>query len=274
MSLGVFWTVLFAAMLHASWNAVVKQGSDKLLTTVLLTSFGALLSLPWLPLLPLPAGASWPWLGLSVVLQVAYYLLIARTYQTGEMSLSYPLMRGVAPLLVAMAGNVLFAQSLPAASWAAIGLICGGILLLAIGKQPRGMLLPLGIACLIATYTLVDAHGVRLSGTALGYSLWLFVLSALPLLLWALLARRPQLQALARQQWRQGLFAGFGFTASYAIALWAMTQAPVAMVSALRETSILFALLISTIWLKEQVSIQRLLSAGLIIGGVVMLRLG
>jgi uncharacterized membrane protein len=125
----------------------------------------------------------------------------------------------------------------------------------------------------IATYTLVDAQGARLSGNALAYTLWLFLLSGLPLPIWALFARRQQLCGYLRGNWHRGLVGGIGTTASYAIALWAMTVAPVAVIAALRETSILFALLISAVLLKEHVSRKRVLAAVLIIAGAVMLRL-
>ena len=272
MSLGIFCAVLFAALLHASWNAIVKLGGDKLLTTILVTGWAAVLSAIALPWLPTPATDSWPWLAASALLQTGYYLLVARAYQHADMSLSYPLMRGCAPLLVAVAGTCLFDEHLSASAWAGIALISGGILCMA-GSSISNLRLPLCIALVIATYTLVDAQGARLSGNALSYTLWLFLLSGLPLPIWASFARRQQLQGYLRGNWQRGLVGGFGTTASYAIALWAMTRAPVAVIAALRETSILFALLISALLLKEHISRRRLLAALLIIAGVVLLRL-
>ena len=273
MSLGIFCAVLFAALLHASWNAIVKLGGDKLLTTILVTGWAAVLSALLLPWLPAPASASWPWLAISAVLQTGYYLLVARAYQHGDMSLSYPLMRGCAPLLVAIAGIFFFDEMLPASAWGGIALVCGGILCMAGSSSGRHLRLPLLIAVVIAAYTLVDARGARLSGNALSYTLWLFLLSGLPLPAWALFARRPQLQAYLRGNWQRGLVGGIGTTAAYAVALWAMTIAPVAIIAALRETSILFALLISAVLLKERISRRRLFAALLIVMGVVLLRL-
>ncbi len=273
MSLGIFCAVLFAALLHASWNAIVKLGGDKLLTTILVTGWAAVLSAIALPWLPTPATDSWPWLAASALLQTGYYLLVARAYQHADMSLSYPLMRGCAPLLVAVAGTCLFDEHLSASAWAGIALISGGILCMAGSSKPGKLRLPLAIAVVIATYTLVDAQGARLSGNPLSYTLWLFLLSGLPLPLWALFARRQQLRHYLHDNWQRGLVGGVGTTASYAIALWAMTLAPVAVIAALRETSILFALLISALLLKEQVSRRRLLAAGLIVAGVMLLRL-
>ncbi len=273
MSLSIFCAVLFAALLHASWNAIVKLGSDKLLTTLLVTGWAAALAALVLPWLPPPAPASWPWLAASSLLQFGYYVLVARAYHSADMSLSYPLMRGTAPLLVAITGSLVFDEQLPASGWIGIVLISVGVVSMAGAGSRRTLGLPLFIALVIATYTVVDAHGARLSGNALSYTLWLFLLSGLPLPLWALLTRRAQLLAYFRHNWARGLVGGIGTTTSYGIALWAMTLAPVAIIAALRETSILFALLISAMVLKERISGRRLSAAALIVIGAVVLRL-
>lgn len=273
MSLGLFCAVLLAALLHASWNAIVKLGDDTLLTTLLVTGWAAVLAALLLPWLPAPAARSWPWLAASAVLQAGYYVLVARAYRVADMSLSYPLMRGCAPLLVALAGSLAFDEHLPAAGWAGIALVCGGIVLMAGSGNRRNLQLPLFIAVVIATYTLVDARGARLSGNALSYTLWLFLLSGLPLPLWVLARRRAELGDYLRRNWARGLVGGIGTTTSYGIALWAMTLAPVAIIAALRETSILFALALSALLLKERISRRRLLAAAVILIGVALLRL-
>lgn len=272
MSATIFLLVLAAALLHASWNAVVKRGTDKLLGTVLVTGSAALLSAIALPWLPPPAPASWPWLAVSVLLQATYYVLVARSYHTVDMSVAYPLMRGCAPPLVALAATLL-GEALPAVAWLGVGLVSAGILGMALGAHARQLGWPLLTATVIATYTLVDAHGARLSGSPIGYTLWLFLLSGLPLASWALLRRRQAILAYARGHGWLGLCGGIGTTTSYAIALWAMTRAPIAMVSALRETSILFALLISAVLLRERIPRARWLAAGLIVAGVATLRM-
>ncbi|GAB3059473.1 EamA family transporter [Stenotrophomonas tumulicola] len=271
MPLMIFLLVLVAAALHASWNAIVKRGPDKFLGTVLVTGSATLLSAAAIPFLAPPAADSWPWLALSVVLQASYYALVARCYQHADMSLAYPLMRGCAPILVTMAGAVM-GERLPAPALIGILLVSTGILCMAVGTRSGRIGMPLLTAAMIATYTVVDAHGARLSGNAVGYALWLFLLSGLPLTLWAAVRRRGELLVYARRHWVLGIAGGFGTTASYAIALWAMTRAPVAMVAALRETSILFALLISVLVLGERVPRVRWLAAGLIVGGAIVLR--
>jgi len=218
MPLSIFLLVLAAAALHASWNAIVKRGPDKFLGTVLVTGSAALLSAAALPFLPFPAAHSWPWLAASVLLQVTYYGLVARCYQQVDMSLAYPLMRGSAPILVALAGTLL-GEQLPPAAWLGVVLVSSGILCMALGTRGGQLRLPLLTAAMIATYTLVDAQGARQSGSALSYTLWLFLLSGIPLPLWALYTRGGAVLDYARQHWPLGLAGGVGTTASYAMAL-------------------------------------------------------
>lgn len=272
MSLSLFCIVLFAALLHAGWNAIVKRGSDTLLTTVLVTGAAAAFSALALPFLPAPDPRSWPWLAASTVLQVIYYVLVARTYQFTDMSASYPLMRGCAPILVAVVGSLVLGETLGAMAWFGIALISLGILCMARGAAGRYLWLPLLNAGVIASYTLVDAWGARQSGAALSYTLWLFLLAGLPLPLWALCTRARRLWLYARGNAGYALVGGLGTLTSYGLALWAMTVAPVAMISALRETSILFGILISAFILHERISRQRWIAAGLIVLGAVVLR--
>lgn len=273
MSLSLFCIVLFAALLHASWNAIVKRGTDTLLTTILVTGSAAVIAAIGLPFLPAPATQSWPWLAASTLLQVGYYVLVARTYQLTDMSASYPLMRGCAPILVALVSTLFLGERLAWIAWAGIALICLGILCMTRGLPRQHAWLPLLNAGVIATYTLVDAWGARHSGAAVSYTLWLFLLSGLPLPLWALCTRADALRDYARRNWGYGIVGGFGTLISYGLALWAMTVAPVAMISALRETSILFGILISAWILHERVTRQRWIAAGLIVLGAVVLRI-
>ncbi|MDX3934268.1 DMT family transporter [Stenotrophomonas sp.] len=273
MSLSLFCIVLFAALLHASWNAIVKRGTDTLLTTILVTGSAAVIAAIGLPFLPAPAAQSWPWLAASTLLQVGYYVLVARTYQLTDMSASYPLMRGCAPILVALVSTLFLGERLAWIAWAGIALICLGILCMTRGLPRQHAWLPLLNAGVIATYTLVDAWGARHSGAAVSYTLWLFLLSGLPLPLWALCTRAGALRDYARRNWGYGIVGGFGTLISYGLALWAMTVAPVAMISALRETSILFGILISAWILHERVTRQRWIAAGLIVLGAVVLRM-
>lgn len=277
MSLTVFLWILLAAACHATWNAIVKGGTDTLLTTVLIAASAMLMGTAVLPFLPAPAQASWPFIALSTALQIAYYLLLARTYRIADMSQTYPVMRGTAPLIVACIGFVFLHDFIKPAGWLGIAVICLGVLSMSLapaaGRRASGIRPALCNALVIASYTLVDGAGVRLSGAPVAYTLWIFLLTAIPLLGWALLSRPAQFCHYARQNWMLGVAGGAGTLLSYGVALWAMTQAPVAMVAALRETSILFGVLISAWVLKEQVGRRRLLAAAVIAAGAGILRL-
>ena len=277
MSPTVFAAVLIGAALHATWNSVIKGGADKLLTTVLVATASGLVGILVLPFLPLPAPAAWPFLATSAVVQVLYFALVAGAYRATDMSQAYPLMRGLAPALVAGFGVLFLHERLAPAAWAGVALISLGVFGMALAFRGRGSrkgtLLALGNAAVIATYTLVDGAGVRVSGAPVAYAMWLFLLNAVPLLGWALLARRRALLTAARRDWALGIVGGVGNLGSYGLALWAMTLAPVAMVAALRETSILFGMAIAGLVLGERIGPARIACALVIVAGAVSLRL-
>lgn len=279
--------VLFAALLHACWNALVKAGPDKYLTTLLVACGAGLVSLPLLPFAAMPARASWPWLLASACCQVIYYRLLAAAYRHGDMSQAYPLMRGAAPLLVALASVPLLGERLHWRQDLAIGLICGGVLTLTIlrgasagadsaanrAARRRATSYALLNAAIIASYTMIDGVGVRRSDAPAGYTMWLFVLTAAMLMLCST-NRWRELPAYARSHLPVVLLGGIGTVASYGLALWAMTLAPVAAVAALRETSILFAAAIAALFLRERLAPGRILAVGLIACGAIVMRLG
>jgi drug/metabolite transporter (DMT)-like permease len=277
MALGVFAIVLFAAALHASWNAIVKGGGDKLLTTILVTTSAALIGAIALPALRQPEAASWPFILASSVFQIAYFVLLARTYQVADMSQTYPVMRGTAPLLVAVVSVLALGAHLTATMWVGVGVICLGILGMAAGNRRgnrTGVALALVNAMVIAGYTLIDGMGVRRSGAPAAYTLWIFLISGVPLSAWALRMRDgATLAQYVRRNWHLGLIGGAGSLASYGLALWAMTIAPIAVVAALRETSIVFGAIISGLVLKEHVGWARLAAACTIAAGAAVLRL-
>lgn len=276
MTLSVFSILLFAALLHASWNAIVKAGTDKLYAAISVSGSATLIALILLPFSPQPSVASWPFLVVSCALQVVYTVLVAKTYHVSDMSQTYPLMRGTAPLLVALISVLVLGDTLSWLAWSGIGVICLSILAMALNGRMqlrKGVWLALLNACFIAGYTLVDGTGVRLSDTALGYTLWTFFMNGFCLLCWAMIARRREASSYLRLHWKKGLFGGVATMGSYGLALWAMTQAPLAVVAALRETSILFGALIAFVLLKERVAGVRIAAALGIAGGAILLRL-
>jgi len=277
VSLAAFGIVIFAALLHAGWNAIVKGAGDTRLTTVLVLACSAIIAVVTLPFLPQPAPASWPYLATTMVLQIGYFSLVAAAYRAADMSTVYPLMRGLAPLLVASVGTVVLGEQPGPFGWLGIALICGGVLSMALrgrhNDARRGIILALINAVVIATYTLVDGTGARLSGAPISYVLWLNILAGVPFLAWGLLRHRAPLLQHIRRNWMLGFVGGIANIASYGLALWAMTQAPIAIVAALRETSILWGTLIAVLILRERIDAPRLIATGIIAAGAVAIRL-
>jgi drug/metabolite transporter (DMT)-like permease len=272
----VFSAVLLAAFLHAAWNALVKSAGDKFLTTIMVATSAALLAVVALPFLPQPDSESWPYIAASALIHVAYFTLIALAYHHADLSQTYPLMRGTAPFLVALAGALALHEPLSSTAWIGVCLISLGVLSMVGFKQEgdgRGIVIALGNAVVIAGYTLVDGHGVRLSGSPVAYTLWVFMLTGIPLVVWALAVIGKSTFAHSGLDWRLGLVGGLGTLTAYSLVLWAMTTAPVAVVAALRETSILFATVISGCVLRERVAGPRLAAACIIAFGAVALRL-
>lgn len=261
------------------WSAIIKSGDDKYLSTLLVSAGAGLIGALVLPFIGMPARPSWPYIGVSACAEVAYYVFIARAYTHGDMSRVYPLMRGVAPLLVALASGSLLGEALPPLRWIAVAAICGGVLALMFADQQRtsatgshAVISALISAALIAGCTLIDAVGVRRSGAPAAYTLSIFTLTAMPLVAWTAARRLSQMRAYLRGKIHLALIGGGGVLASYGLALWAITFAPVAMVAALRESSIVFATLISAVVLKEKVSARRLGAIAAIIAGIVLMR--
>ena len=274
----VLLAVLLGALLHASWNALVKSSQDKTLDTALIHLLCSVLALPFCLYLGPPPMQAWPFILASLVIHVGYYFALAGAYKHGELGLTYPLMRGTAPMLVALASMAVLGEALTPWGWLGVVLICGGVLLLGSGaalvQNRKAVLFALSNAVLIAIYTVVDAQGARLSGNVAQYVALLFALDGWPFALMVVLHRKGQVWPYVRQRWPVAVGGAVASLGSYAIALWAMTLAPVAMVAALRETSVLFAAILGAWLLKEPWTRLRLLGTGAIVGGVMSLRLG
>ena len=280
MSVEVLGIVLLAAGLHAGWNALIRASSRSIEDAWLLVVGAAIWMMFMLPFLPLPERACWPFLGVSATLHIGYFTLLGLSYRFGQLSFSYPLMRGTAPVITALIAVPLLSELPPVGGWLGIALICSGVLLLSgdalhNGSFPgKAAAAALANSVVIACYTLVDGQGVRLSGNALAYTGWLFLLTALALLAGSLLIGRRQAWRCPAARWLRGLFGGGCSLISYALVLWAMTKAPVALVAALRESSVVIAVLIAACFLKEPISPLRLLSIGAVTAGAVALKLG
>lgn len=279
MSLGVTLAVLGAGLLHAGWNALLKSspGGDALLDTVSVVAGGSACAVVLIPFVPLPESAAWAYLATSIVIHLGYNLTLAQAYRTGDLSFAYPLMRGTAPLIVAVLGIVVL-RELPSASMAlGILLISLGIVSIAFVQRrkhpPNAAHWALTNAALIAAYTLVDASGARASGNAASYVSWLLFLEAFPFAGCVLARRGRAALSYVRDNAPRGLIGGACSLAAYGIVLWAMTRAPVAAVAALRETSVLFAALMGSLWLKEGFGLQRVVGAVSVVLGIAALKL-
>ena len=278
LSWAVVAAVMLGALLHASWNALVKSSSDKDLDMAVIHLIGSFLGIPLVAIAGWPVAAAWPYIAASVLIHIGYYLALTGAYRHGELGLTYPLMRGVAPLLVALSATFTLGETLSPLAWAGVLGISCGVLVLGLNahalKAPKAVGFALANAVIIAIYTVIDGLGVRASGNALQYVATLFLLDGWPFALLMFATRGRAVGIYARHRWPVATLGACASLGSYGIALWAMTRAPVATVAALRETSVLFAVLLGAWFLKEAFTPRRVLGACVIVAGVMALRLG
>ena len=274
MTLSIAALVLFAALLHASWNAVLKGGRDGLWGMTVMGIATSLACAAIVPFLPAPARASWPHIAGSALLHVGYNAFLVRAYRSGDFGSAYPIARGSSPLLVTL-GAALVAQEVPTLTGMA-GIILVSIGIISLGFRGRrlpetGILYALGTGCFIAAYSVTDGIGGRLSGNAVSYTLWMCLLwgaTALPIYM---LRRRDT--AIWRGAKATGMAALGGVVSllAYGIVIFAMTLAPMGSVSALRETSVLFAVLLGRIIFGEKLTARRIVSVLVIAAGALCL---
>lgn len=281
MDLAVFLAVLAAAAFHAGWNALVKFKVEPLLAICLISVACGAATFPFLVFVGVPAPASWPFIAASLAIHLVYYTALAEAYRAGDLGQVYPIARGSAPLLTAVGALLLFGENLSPRAWVGVAALGSGILLLALrgGRalakfNGRSVAFALLTALSIAAYTLLDGRGARLSGAVGGYVVWLFVLDGVMMLAFGAwwYGMAPML-SVSRSSWPLVLGGACLATVSYAIAIWAMTVAPIALVAAVRETSVLFAGLLAIVMLKEPVVPLRIVAAGIVVAGLVLIRL-
>ncbi len=270
--------VLLSALMHAGWNYLVKRGADAQLDTVGFAVGCSLIALFLLPLVPLPDTACIPWLTASLVVHTAYFLSLAEAYRHADLSLTYPLMRGLAPILLAGL-SPLAGELITQVQMAGILLIGLGIGLPAWAGKPwvesnrKGLYIGIFNAFIIAIYTLVDGMGVRHSANAASYTLWLFLFNSWGIL--AVMTYRRGFSSISqhlRHGWAITLTGSAMSMASYGIVLWAMTQASIPAVASLREISVVFAALLGIFLLKEQMGRWRVLGSVLVGFGAATVR--
>lgn len=278
MSLTVFLAVLAAALLHAGWNALVRVGASRAGTMMVLSGVQGVIGLVVVTAQPVPAAPVWPWIAASGVIHTAYKLFLTLAYEHGDLGRVYPLARGTAPMITLVAGALWLGEAVRPTEAVGILLLGSGILLLARGVWTSGesrRMLPfaVGAACATAGYTLVDGHGARLAVSSTQFVGWLFVIDGLIFAAAMFALRGRAAVPPAGRVWLAGGIGAAASYGSYAVAVWAMTQAPIALVAAIRETSILFAVLIGWLVLRERMSPAKALSVLMIAAGVALTRL-
>jgi drug/metabolite transporter (DMT)-like permease len=280
MPFSVFLAVLLAAALHAGWNALIKVRLDPFLAMTLICCACGIIALPVLAVTGAPRAAAWPWIFASIAVHLGYYLSLAQAYRLADMMQVYPIARGAAPLMTAALSFLTVADPISRGALIGVGVLAFGVLLVALAghrrpARPSGAAIfcALLTAATISAYTIIDGVGARVAGDPSAYAAGLFALDAYPMLLICF--------------WRQGVagmkaMLGFlvpGFVGgamsfvAYWIAIWAMTRAPIALVAAVRETSVLFGGLIAVFILKEPATPIRIAAATLILAGLAFMRL-
>lgn len=275
----VFMAVICAALLHAGWNAVVKGGNDKLVSMTAVVMGHGPFGLAAVLFSPLPDVACLPYVVAGVGLHVGYQVLLLSSYRVGDLTQVYPIARGVAPLVVVAVSVLLLGVPLGLMEQLAVVVIAAGIMSLSLVRHGDGMrngratALALATGCFIAGYSLIDGTGARVAGTALGYYGWLTMGNVVvfgALVSW----RRPGvLRTVVTRSGRLMVLGGGASYIAYSLVIWAFTQAPIALVTALRETSIVFALLIGVFFLKEPLNLTKVISTLVTLAGAALMRL-
>ncbi len=278
MGTTVFLAVICAALLHASWNALVKGGADKRMNMGAVVLGHVPLALVALPVVPMPAVASLPYLLAGIILHFGYQIFLLRSYEKGDLTQVYPIARGSAPLMVALFSVVVLGVHLSGIEVVAIVVIGVGILSLALVRQADGLRngkaarLALVTGLFIASYSLNDGLGARLAGTSLGFYSWLAIGNGMLMALYLLKTSPDILGSIYHKGRMVFVLGGSASFIAYALVTWAFTQAPIALVTALRETSIVFALLIGVFFLKERIDLVKVFSTATTLLGAILLR--
>ena len=275
--LGALALVLLAAVLHASWNALVKAGGDRLAMMVMVQGVGGLAAAVGLFFIPWARAEAWPYILGSVTVHTFYYVFLVKAYQQGDLSQVYPIARGSSPLMVAVVSALVVGETLGPIGSVAVVIICLAIFSLAFGKgsnpigQRRSVAYAFGTGVTIAIYTVIDGLGARVSGDALSYVACLGLCEAGPIFAIALWRRKRALFPALVESAKMGIPGGIIAWIGYGSVIWAMTVAPMTYVSALRETSVLIAAWMGTRLLGEPFGRRRIAAAAVVVLGVVVL---
>jgi drug/metabolite transporter (DMT)-like permease len=266
--------VLFAALLHASWNALLRGGNDRLWSMTIMCVAVAVASLGATFFLEPPAPASWKYAVLSAVLHVGYNLFLVRTYQVGDLGQTYPVSRGSSPVLIAIAAAIFAGERVEASALLGIALVSGGIISLAFKKRRLavpGLQYALGTGCFIAAYSVTDGIGARVSGAPMAYTVWMCALWGVLMPAVYIGLRGANSLFTPRPGFVASCVGGLVSLLAYGIVIYAMSGAPMGAVSALRETSVLFAALIGYFFLGESLTARKMLACAVIALGTIII---
>ncbi|MDD9858674.1 MAG: DMT family transporter [Gammaproteobacteria bacterium] len=269
--------VLLAAFFHAVWNASVKRGDDKLRVITGIQAASILLVLPLVPFVGLPHADSWPYIALSAALHFGYYLSLAAAYRYGDFAQAYPVARGSAPIMVALWGVLVLREALSGGQWLSLALVIGGIMIFAtrrlggVLQHRKALWCALLTAAFIAAYTVTDGVGGRLSGNVAAYMVYLTLTDSALVVLYAAHRERAAAWREMAAEWRLSLAGGALALSAYWLVVWSMSQTSIALVSALRETSVIIAALIGAYYFKEPAGKRRIVASIVIFAGIALL---
>ena len=277
----IFVSVLLAAAMHAGWNAILKLNLEPLRAITLVSIAAGVPAIVLLPFVPVPHPDAWFYLFASLAIHLGYYLALGEAYRTGDLGQVYPIARGAAPLMTAAGTTLILGERLGTAAWAGIVILAAGVVMLSLrggrdnGRfETRAVTFALLTALTITAYTLVDGIGGRKTPVVLSYIVWLFFIDGVMMLVYGLWRWPKTILSDFKAHWSMLVAGGCMSAGAYAIAIWAMTKAPIALVAALRETSVLFAALIGMVLLREPLIPMRIAAAVVVMVGALLLRLG
>jgi drug/metabolite transporter (DMT)-like permease len=279
MPADVLLAVLFAAVMHACYHAIIKLGDDKIAAVAVIAVFEALYGMAGSFVFPMPPPAAWFWILIAVTLQTVYRFFVCYAYRLGDLSQVMPIARGTAPLLVTMGSALWLGETLGGLQLVAIAVIAVGIMTLAFARTAarrfdgRAGVVAMFSGLVVAGYSMVDGIGVRVTGNAASYVWWLTMVGGFVFLVPALAMRPVQAVTLLRARWYVGALGAMFSLGTYWIVMWAMMRAPIGLVSALRETGVIFAVIIGVVFLKERPGALRIAAVALAAAGIVMLKL-
>lgn len=274
-ALVLYGLVLFSAVAHATWNSLVKSAGDRVLTMASIRFTGLVFGLSSLPFVDWPQPESWKWLAATAAVQFGYYALLVRSYGLGDMSVVYPLARGLAPVLMTIAAFLCLGEVLGLAQLMAVGLVSVGIMILSLGAGANGVAVRFACATglAVAAYSLFGGLGVRTAGTVLGFQACLEVVTGGGMAVYAFATRGSDVLAHARRHGAIGLIAGSLSVLGYLAFLAAAKTLPLAPIVALRETSVIFGTLIGTFMFREGFGFRRIAASTFVVSGIALLAL-